>query len=298
VAQGGRLIATQVLGDTAFEVRILNHRGDSVATLAPDIIERHFLERDTADLVTGGVQLPNGLFVPQLEVHRHDGRDTTVQLFPNIPADVISMATLLAVSPAGDAAATASVYFTGPIQAPTEFLRWELVALPSGQVTTVLDTTAACGVDVPIPSSRPAWSHDGRRVVFPIIRVDVDLDCGTTDVRTQLTSFLGAQRTDLVVQDREILHPRFSPDDVVVHTFERILFNGCLATRRSPANLDPPLADSTADCGGLFQPPELLPNVQLRPGVVIAGADGARVRGSGRPRAGILPRRGGWAQAN
>ncbi|MGH7674276.1 MAG: DNRLRE domain-containing protein [Gemmatimonadales bacterium] len=303
VAQGGRLIAAQVVGDTALEVRILNHHGNSLATLAPNILERQFLERDSADLVAGGVQLPNGFSLPELVVHRNDGHDTTIQLFPNLslPPDLnFVFGPLVAVSPAGDAAATVWGYATGT---PPSTFRWELVSLPSGTVTPVAQESPA-GFVTAGPGGPPAWSHDGRRVVFPIIRANSDQEFSPIAVRTQLAVLFGAGRTDDTVGGRELFDPRFSPDDVVLHSRERerelAAPTRCWLTRRNPVAPHALLApQEPLDCSVIAlrtPPPEIFPNVRVRSPIAVA--DAARVRGSSRPRAGTLPRQRGWVQAN
>jgi len=299
VAQGGRQIAVRVVDQATVETRVLDHRGNLLATL-PAHIDRYFLERDTADVVGGLLPLPDGFSLPGLVLRRHDGTDTTVRLFYNIPSDVTNLLTpLVAVSPAGDAAATAWGYATGT---PPSAFRWELVALPSGAVTTVVQEMPA-GFVTAGPGGPPAWSHDGRRVVFPIIRANLDQEFFPTAIRTQLTVLFGGGRTDDTVGGREVFDPRFSPDDSVLHSRERALFapGGCWLTRRSPVAPHPLVAPEVPlDCMVVAThtpPPEIFPNVRLRPAPVIA-ADAARVRGFGRARSGVLPRPGGWVQAN
>ncbi len=176
------------------------------------------------------VPLDDGVSLPRLIVRRGDAAHTvqTFDLFPNIPPDLLlRLGETWGVSPAGDLAATGRVYVT-----PGGFVhRWELVPLGPGAPTSVLQETtpfptpSAPGANVPnFQGGRPAWSHDGRRVAFPIQRADLEWlgfdEYGTTAVRTQLVSFLAGQRSQVLMPDWGLFALRFSPDGVVLHARE------------------------------------------------------------------------------
>jgi len=308
VAQGGRLIAVPTRdpdGTSQSGVTVLDLRAPLLPLRLPGVRERHYLERDTADVVP----LDDGVSLPRLIVRRGDAAHTvqTFDLFPTVPPDIVlRLAETWAVSPAGDFAATGRVYVT-----PAGFVhRWELVPLGPGAPTNVLQETtpfptpSAPGTNVPnFQGGRPAWSHDGRRVAFPIQRADLEWlafdEYGTTALRTQLVSMVAGQRSSVLVPDWGLFALRFSPDGVVLHAREqRLAPVGCRQTRRSPTNPDPPLAQSPVDCLDFLVPPEIVPNLRLRP--QIAGADGARVRGSRMPvaRPPALERQPNRVQAN
>jgi len=308
VAQGGRQLAVVVQNASLnVETRVIDHRGNLLAILPPDVLERHFLERDTADLVRGDVVLPDGSVFPKLRLWRHGGTDTTIQVFQNLPPDLQQVfMTFVAASPAGDAAATGWSGVTGA----GVVMRWDVVPLGAGTPTRVRDASQPQFVPgqnytnvASVLLSRAAWSHDGRRVVFPLLRQDLDwfgdFEWITVDGSTEILTFVGGQSTQGTVDHWAVLEPRFSPDDVVLHTRDQRFDTGaCRFTRRSGLNASQELTSSAVDCGSFFTPPEIFPNVRQRPPPVPAAADTAGVALSSGPSREPLWRRAGCVQAH
>ncbi|MGH9258723.1 MAG: S8 family peptidase, partial [Acidimicrobiales bacterium] len=138
VAQGGRRIAVTAFGGTAGagRVMVLDHRGTLLATLPPEIVERHYLERDTLDV---SFQLLAG------RCNDAVGRTILTRRGPSGPA-TLEPATRLgpgaveltgftvvpvkvtAASPTGDRVAVAGTYGLGPNC--TDTIQYRLDVMP------------------------------------------------------------------------------------------------------------------------------------------------------------------------
>jgi hypothetical protein len=326
VAQGGRLIAAAIFDATAGRrVTVMNHVGNVVATLPPGIVERLFLERDTVDLSMRVASPPCGGVRPLMTRTGPSGPGTIDPMQRLTPTAVHweplgSQPQVTAASPLGDYVVFSGTYGFGPNCTDTVQQREDVIPFdPADSLVTVANLRFVfpsgpdpCGgVFCPFLDLPGAWSHDGRRLLLPLVQLVGPCDpfgCVASGVNTHLVRFLDLAAPDTInISGRGLLNPGFSADDSVVSfaEFDRVdqfsIATTCALTRRraSDATL---LTTGPADltlCD--YQGPGPGKIFNLRASLIAAGAqraDAAMVKRVGPrswPARLVGPRR---AQAN
>ncbi len=235
---------------------------------------------------------------------------------------------MTAVSPVGDYVVFTGIYGFGPNCSDTVRQRMDvipfdladsLVTVANLQFVFPSGPDPCGGVICPALDLPGSWSHDGRRLLLPLVQLvgTFDPQLGyypVTGVNTPLVEFRDLVRRDTTIPGRGLLHPGFSADDSVATfaEFTQVDQNGfatdCSVTRRRATDLTS-LTTSPADVAfcQFFSPgPPQIFNIRARFASAHAQpADAARVaRDARRPvgyRTALLaqgrtgPR---WVQAN
>jgi len=312
VAQGGRLMAVVAPTAGSGPVRLLDHHGNQLGTLAQNVLERRYLERDTLDVSLQSRTTPCGVKTATVLTRRGPSGTSTLEPIARVAPTGLELLSefatrVTAASPAGDRVVIAGRYAFGPNcedSAATVQNRMDVMTFDStASMITVANFEFGSGPDpcggvaCPALDQPGAWSHDGRRVLLPLVHL-LQAEGGgpVTGVNTLLVRFLDLAGPDTTtIPSRGLLHPGFSADDSVAFfaEFDQVDQGGsatnCSLTRRRAADATL-LTTGPADlalCQFGGPGPGKIFNVLA--GVVAAGAqpaDGARVaRGTRSPLA-------------
>jgi len=309
VAQGGRLMAVVAPTAGSGPVRLLDHHGHALGTLPNTILERRYLERDTLDVSLQSRMTPCGLKTATVLTRRGPSGTSRLEPIARVAPTGLELLSefatrVTAASPVGDQVVIAGRYAFGPsCEDSAATVQNRMDVMPFDSTASVMNVFN-CGFgsggeeECPIGDQPGAWSHDGQRVLLPLIRFLVT-DLLVTGVNTQLVRFLGLTSRDTIrIPGRGLLHPGFSADDSVAFfaEFDQVDQFGnptsCLLTRRRATDamlLTPgdPAALALCEFGG--PGPGRIFNVRSR--LAATGAQPADAAGVARGKQSPLARR-------
>jgi hypothetical protein len=287
VARGGRILAAGQAGGFADWIEF-DHLGQSVTPL-PDVFQRTYLEKDTADVLFPVEPDP---FIRQVRIRGESGSPTTIDLWSLLePTAIFFLAIEVQPSPWGDWLAVnslASLPPTPPV-APSVF-EWSLVPVGGGPPDSVLRLVfeaqiegpegpggrgpwvaalaaqTSCGPDCYLPLADPgsmAWSPDNARLQFAFPKGTITPQSVTVSRSVMRTvTFPGGMpsghRTDLTpaVEGRELMWPRFTANGELVLNELDLATGDCHRAWRNPqtGQLLADTVTAAADCDRIQDP--------------------------------------------
>lgn len=220
LAQGGRVLALFTADDQhAHRTVFLDQRGQQAGVPLEDV-ERHFLERDTADYSWTTTQAG---WYPVITLRRGDSAHTVLHLDPVAAvepdtADVYDARVV--VSPSGDYAA---VYVAANLSQDCGFhWTWAVARVSDGAITRLREDTYVCGSLAGVYTyGGMAWTPDSRRLTLPLQFFE-DEGCGVFVYQTVVTTWEvgGTPQSLAPIADLYLAGPSYTADGALLSTYE------------------------------------------------------------------------------